>query len=189
MLLCPGCKNEYQEGNKLCPDCNLELVEVDFILCQNCGESVESNHKYCPHCGTILEDSISEILDECENHHGKPSIGICVVCGKPVCIDCAKHSAKRIFCDKDEHLEVYGDYVLVSTCATEYEAQTIKSIIEMSGISAVLFSQKDHVFFSNVGDMAIVNVMVPKEDADKALEIVEQLNNEKGDQIIEDENE
>jgi hypothetical protein len=189
MLLCPGCKSEYEKGMKICPDCNLELAEVNLITCQNCGENVESSFKYCLHCGLILDDSISDIHDECENHPGIDSIGICVICGKPVCDTCAKLSEKRVFCEQDEHLKIYEDYVLVSVCTTDYEAQMMKSVIEMSGIDCILFSQKDHVFSTNIGDTAIVNVMVPKEDANKALEIVERMNNEKGDEITEDENE
>ncbi len=189
MLICPGCKCEYQEGMKTCPDCNLDLLDVDLITCQNCGENIESNFKYCLHCGFVLEDSKSEIHDECENHPGVASIGACVVCGKPVCKQCAKHSGKRIFCDRDEHLKIYGDFVLVSTCATEYEAQTLKSIIDMAGIECVLFSQKDHVFFSNVGNTAIVNVMVPKEDAEKVFKLIEEMDKENGDQRESNENE
>jgi hypothetical protein len=189
MLLCPGCKSEYEKGTKVCPDCDMELEEVDLITCQNCGENIESKFKYCLHCGFILQDSKSDIQDECENHPGVNSIAVCVICGKPVCKTCAKLFDKRVFCEKDDHVRIYEDYVLVSVCSTDYEAQMTKSLLELSEIDCVLFSQKDHVFFTNVGDTAIVNVMVPKEDANKAFEIIEEMNKDKGDQITEDENE
>ena len=79
MLLCPGCRSEYEAGTQFCPDCNLELIDVDLITCQNCGESIESLYKYCHHCGLILRDSKSEIDDECENHPGRTAVGICSV--------------------------------------------------------------------------------------------------------------
>jgi len=189
MLLCPGCKSEYQAGIKICPDCNLELQEVDLISCPNCEENSESKFKYCPNCGMILDGSVSDVHDECDNHPGVEAIGACVVCGKPVCGQCAKHSGRRLFCEKDEHLQIYGDYALVATSATEYEAQMIKAIIEMSGINCVLFSQKDHVFFTNIGDTAIVNIMVPKEDAEKAIQIINDMNKDKGEEEAENENE
>lgn len=187
MLICPSCKNEYISGVKSCPDCGVDLIEVDLINCDNCDEKIDSKFKYCIHCGFILKGSKSDISDECENHAGKPAIGICVICGKPVCNSCAKISNNRIFCEKDEHLQVYGDYVLVKTFSTEYEAQMIKSLIEIAGINCVLFSQKDHVFFTNIGETSIINLMVPKEDAEKAIQIIEELNQSKGDNIIENE--
>ncbi|HEY9188772.1 MAG TPA: zinc ribbon domain-containing protein [Ignavibacteria bacterium] len=187
MLMCPGCKSEYVSGVKVCPECGLELINVDLVVCDNCEEEIDSNFKYCLHCGFILKKSKSDISDECENHPGKNAIGICVICGKPVCAECAKISNKRIFCEKDEHLQIYGDYVLIKTFSTEYEAQMIKSLIEMAGIECVLFSQKDHVFFSNIGDTAIVNLMVPKEYANKAFELIDELNKTKGDDLNYDE--
>ena len=31
MLICPKCKNEYQEGYKICSDCKEELIEIPDI--------------------------------------------------------------------------------------------------------------------------------------------------------------
>jgi hypothetical protein len=32
MLTCPKCKCEYQEGYKICSDCNEELIEIPDVL-------------------------------------------------------------------------------------------------------------------------------------------------------------
>ncbi len=32
MLICPVCKSEYQEGNKICSDCKCELTEIPAII-------------------------------------------------------------------------------------------------------------------------------------------------------------
>ena len=32
MLICPNCKNEFEEGYKICSDCKCELIEIPDVV-------------------------------------------------------------------------------------------------------------------------------------------------------------
>ncbi|QHQ61106.1 hypothetical protein Ana3638_10285 [Anaerocolumna sedimenticola] len=34
MLICPVCKNEYQEGYKTCSDCKCDLIEIPDVIAE-----------------------------------------------------------------------------------------------------------------------------------------------------------
>jgi hypothetical protein len=175
MPICPKCKAEYEKGIKTCHDCNVDLEDIILVECHNCNESVNQIIGYCPHCGFALFEDEPEYKKECDNHPEASAIGVCVVCGKPVCDECARIDKKKIFCDNDEHVRIFEDWAVVFTCGAEYEAQMVKANVEMAGIECMVFSQKDNVFFTNIGDTAIINVMVPKEKINEAEEIIEQI--------------
>jgi len=50
----------------------------------------------------------------------------------------------------------------------------LKANIESAGIPCVVFSTKDHSYFMTVG-FGIVKVLVPKEQKDIAMKIIEDL--------------
>jgi hypothetical protein len=175
MPICPKCKAEYEQGIEKCNECGVELENIVLIECSNYNESVNQTIGFCPHCGFALFEDDSDFKKECDVHPESSAIGVCVVCGKPVCEECAVIEEKRIFCGNDEHVKIFGDWAVVYTCGTEYEAQMIKSNVEMSGINCMVFSQKDNVFFTNIGNTAVINVMVPKENINEAEEIIDQI--------------
>jgi hypothetical protein len=175
MPICPKCRSEYEKGIEVCAECQVELEDIILIECGNCHESVNQLIGYCPHCGYSVEGEDSEYAKECDNHPDSNAIGACVVCGKPVCEKCSAIHNKKIFCDNDEHVRIFGDWAVVFSCGTEYEAQMVKANVEMAGIQCMVFSQKDNVFFTNIGDTAVINVMVPKEKINEAEEIIEQI--------------
>jgi hypothetical protein len=174
MPTCPKCLTEYNEGILVCADCNVELENIVFIECSNCKEKVDQLLPFCPHCGYTLEGSKSDSPVECEEHHDNLAIGICVICGKPVCSECALLEDGKIFCQNDEHVEIFEDWAVVYTCEAEYEAQMVKSNLEMTGLKAMIFSQRDSVFYGNIG---YINVMVPKIDVTEAEKVIEKINN------------
>lgn len=55
----------------------------------------------------------------------------------------------------------YEDWIVVYRTGTDYEADLVRDRLDDAGISAVVFTQRDHAFNLNVGDLAPVNVMVP----------------------------
>ena len=189
MPYCPVCGYEYEEGIQICPDCNSPLEESNPIVCENCDELITERSIYCPNCGHIQFDLLPD--DEiimCEVHSEVEAIGCCVICGKAVCADCAVEQNNRLFCNQDEHIKVAENWVVVFTTNLEYEAEMVRANLEGAGIPCLVFSQRDHAYGVAIGDMAIVNVMVQKENLKEAKEYLDQLDLF-GDNFDEDEEE
>ncbi len=67
----------------------------------------------------------------------------------------------------------YEDWISVYRTGTDYEADLIRDRLDDAGISAVVFTQRDHAFNLNVGDLAPVNVMVPPDQVERARALLE----------------
>lgn len=175
MSYCPKCLAEYREGIDKCIDCNIALAEGVPIFCENCKEQVSETDVFCDSCGVIQPRVTSDDLPECDTHPDHNAIGGCVLCGKPVCVDCAKHRDGRIYCEDDDHYNVHLGYVVAVTTSTDYQAEMFRANLEGAGIRALIFNQHDHVYFVNMGSLAVVNVMVPHSQIDDARQIIEAL--------------
>jgi hypothetical protein len=175
MAYCPNCLTEYQAGVEECADCRIALVEGAPTFCPACGEYVLDEDTFCDNCGVLLPREGRPEEPECELHPDRPAAGGCVICGKPVCTECAKHRDGRFYCDSDDHYDVHQGYVTAVTTATDYEAEMIRANLEGAGINALIFNQRDHVYFLNLGSMALVNIMVPRQQIDQAQDIIEAL--------------
>lgn len=66
------------------------------------------------------------------------------------------------------------DWVSIFRTSTDYEADLVRDRLDDGGIPAVVLTQRDHAFNLNVGDLAAVHVMVPPEQADEAVSLLEQ---------------
>lgn len=66
----------------------------------------------------------------------------------------------------------YQDWIVVFKTGTDYEADLVRDRLDDAGIPAVVFTQRDHAFNLNVGDLAAVNVMVPPDQADQARAVL-----------------
>ncbi len=180
MSYCPQCQTEYQAGVAECVDCGIPLVEGTPVFCFNCQEPVSANDTFCNNCGVLLEEIPGDETPECENHPDRDAVGGCVICGKPLCEDCAREQNGRVFCESDEHLNVHQGFVVVYTTSTDYEAEMIKANLDGAGIHALIFNQHDHVYFTTMGMLALVNVMVPRAQLEEAREIIEALLKDEG---------
>lgn len=67
----------------------------------------------------------------------------------------------------------YQNWVTVFTSGTDYEADLVRDRLDDQGIPAVVFTQRDHAFNLTVGDLAAVRVMVPPDEAQKAVDLIE----------------
>jgi len=193
MKYCPSCHTEYQDSATTCADCQVPLV--DFVpFCKRCDGDIAERDIFCPHCGVLLPGRITNENDvpECEDHPSQPAVGMCVVCGKPICRESVQKIAGKLFCRDDSHVKLYHDYALLYRTSTEYEAAMIKANLEGTGIPVSVFSQSDHVYFVTMGDLAVVNIMVPKTRIHEAQELLKNLLSSKtpfGDETIEFEDE
>ncbi|WP_263788551.1 DUF2007 domain-containing protein [Salinibacter grassmerensis] len=68
----------------------------------------------------------------------------------------------------------HEEWASVFRTSTDYEADLVRDRLDDSGIPAVVLTQRDHAFNLTVGDLASVHVMVPPEQADKAVSLLEE---------------
>ncbi|MGA9365736.1 MAG: zinc ribbon domain-containing protein [Bacteroidota bacterium] len=188
MPYCPSCGYEYTRGIMNCPDCGEELVASEPTFCDNCDEQIDADAQYCPHCGIVFEKDEVESPIHCETHPTVTAVGVCIICGKPVCRDCATSKKGKVFCENDEHVKIHQKWAVLCSTSAEYEAEMVRANLEIAGIKALVFSQVDHAYFIPMSRLAIVNVMVPKEKLGKAREVLHRLKGvEEGDEFLDDE--
>jgi hypothetical protein len=68
----------------------------------------------------------------------------------------------------------HEDWVSIFRSSTDYEADLVRDRLDDRGIPAVVLTQRDHAFNLTVGDLASVHVMVPPEQADDAVALLEE---------------
>jgi hypothetical protein len=164
MPYCKECGYEYAAGIRVCPDCQAPLVEGEQALCDSCEEPIVGEATFCPHCGVLLGWSAEAIKDiMCATHVERPAVGRCVICVTPVCAKCAVKKQGKHFCSNDEHVKMAFDWAVACTTGTQYEAEMIKANLEGAGIAAMVFSHSDRMFPSTIGNLAEIEVMVPKD--------------------------
>ena len=62
MKQCPSCKKNYNNEDKFCPVCGMEVKPVEISedipsqvrFCQTCGKSVNGDAQFCPACGASV---------------------------------------------------------------------------------------------------------------------------------------
>jgi hypothetical protein len=72
-------------------------------------------------------------------------------------------------------------WVVVFTSDKQYEVQMIKDELESADIKATILSQKDSNF-PVPGDLAVIKLLVPKEDASAAINFINELKNSPNDE-------
>jgi hypothetical protein len=89
--------------------------------------------------------------------------------GIKVCPDCGTPLVDEL--NEDE-------WVVVYTSDKLYEIQMLKAELDGADIKATVLSQKDSNF-PVTGDLAVVKLMVPKEDAESAVNFINEIKNSK----------
>jgi hypothetical protein len=142
--------------------------------CRRCRSVLEQRATFCPHCGAVQDAPSSHSL-ECENHSGQPVVGLCIVCGKPVCGDCASTIAGRFVCEESAHKTVAEQWSVVHVCTFPFEGDMVVQNLLNAGYTAKLFSFRDHIGLRWVQDADRVQVFVPHHQRTAALELLKQL--------------
>ena len=68
----------------------------------------------------------------------------------------------------------YEGWISIFECSTDFEADLVRDRLDEEGVAAVVFTQRDHSFNLNVGDLAAVHVMVRPEDEAAARAVAAQ---------------
>lgn len=183
MSYCPSCLTEYRDDALQCADCGIALVPGPLLRCPACEEPISSDDVFCDTCGTLVLPEDAPNLPDCEAHAGVAAVAGCVVCGIPLCEECMTEADGKHFCRKDEHVVVQQGYAIVFRTANEYEADMLVANLQGADIPALVFNQHDHSYFVGVGALALVNVMVPAHQTRQALEIIEAIMSESGEDL------
>lgn len=72
------------------------------------------------------------------------------------------------------------DWIIVYTCNETYVAEMVKSNLSGADIDSIILAQKDTSYPVTGGDLAVVKLLVKKNDADQALDIINDIS-ESGD--------
>lgn len=143
--------------------------------CSHCNAILTTDSYFCAYCGFIVPNALQENPFECENHSAQIAIAVCVVCGKPVCGDCAIAKDQKFFCDSSEHIKIDGEYAVIHSCESEFEMDMIRQNLLQAGIRSLSFSFYDHIgTYWNPGH-ALVQVRVLQSQANQATDILRNL--------------
>ncbi len=78
-------------------------------------------------------------------------------------------------------------WVSIFTSSTDYEADMVRDRLDSAGVTAAVFTQRDHALSLTVGDLARVYVMVPPEMVEDARRVLaEHLTDEELDSAAEE---
>jgi hypothetical protein len=93
--------------------------------------------------------------------------------GITICADCEIELISKE--DFELNLVHHEDWITIYSTDVIYEAEMIKANLTGADIDAVILSQKDKNFPSS-GDLSIIKILVKKEDADDAKQIISDIN-------------
>lgn len=106
--------------------------------CLQCGEEVRDHAPACPVCGAVASGVAPA---DCEIHAGVPAVALCVVCGKPVCGDCAVRSDGRFTCDVSSHKTMAAETSVLTVCSSPFEADLIRENLRQAGLDVLQFDR------------------------------------------------
>jgi len=127
---------------------------------------------FCASCGCFLRSNEDV---ECEHHPGAVAVGVCVVCGKPVCGDCSVTRGGKMYCEDVAHSQMDADFIKLAVVANEFEADIIAKNLSLNGVPERHFAAKNFSQFFLVAGALPVSVFVKKEAAAEAKQLLKEL--------------
>jgi len=142
------------------------------MICPRCHASNDGEALFCAACGHGLR---AHDVVECENHSGTIAIGICVVCGKPVCGDCSTSEGNKMYCDDMTHSQLTTAHIKLGAVATEFEADMIAKNLSLNGVPALQYSTKKFSQLCSLTDDRSVSIFVRTESIEEARRLIEDM--------------
>jgi len=139
------------------------------MKCRACGAESPVGVFFCSCCGRPLAEG--EPI-ECENHVGVRAAGVCVLCGKPVCGDCASSEGGRTFCEDVSHRRLTKTHSLLGRASSEGEAELIAKNLQAAGISVAVFPGRSFFYLSRLTGEERTAIYTAKEEIPDAVRII-----------------
>jgi len=105
--------------------------------------------------------------------------------GVTICPDCGVHLVDESLLEEPEDW-TEENWEVVFTSSKDYEVEMLKDNLENAGITATILRQADRNFPAP-GDLAIIKLLVRSEDVNAALDFIQNLNSESGEEDEEEE--
>lgn len=131
------------------------------VTCDRCA-AVYTGADWCPSCGRTPAPV------PCEG--GGDTRERCVLCGTAVCGD--GRSAAPARCARHASIPIIEQWAQVYSATSDIDGTLVAENLRAEGIDAQVYSQKDDIFPVDLGELAIVRVMVPVWEFEQALEVV-----------------
>jgi hypothetical protein len=138
-------------------------ISEQAYQCERCGAEYAGGEG-CPICG-LLRAAVP-----CDGEAGETRFR-CVICEAPIC-GAEPEGTRPAVCELHEGIPVMEAWAQVYTTSDDIEANLIVQNLQSEGVDAELFSQKDGIFPVDLGELAIVRVMVPTWEYQGAIEII-----------------
>jgi Putative prokaryotic signal transducing protein len=144
---------------------SVETPEIS-TTCPRCGAEYTGGDDSCPVCG-LLHAPVP-----CDERPGEQARFRCVLCGRATCT--AEPAANRAaVCEEHASVPVIESWAQVYSTGDGIEAGLIAQNLQAEGIDAQVYDQKDdNAFPVDLGELAIVRVLVPVWDFAEALDLV-----------------
>jgi hypothetical protein len=144
--------------------------------CNNCSTQLRDGQKFCGACGTFIDTSEENILKvECETHPNHRAVGLCVICGKPVCSDCVVMNEGKSLCADPEHRMVLQEWCIMQQLDSEFEAGALVRNLADGGIEVKTYSLHDHIATHWLTENHVL-LFVRKLEIEKAKALLKELN-------------
>lgn len=140
--------------------------------CDRCGQPRASSEVDCAVCGRILPGT--EVVG-CEVHEGIDAVACCVVCGKPLCGDCAVWTGSKFLCNVPAHRDIADGWEVVARCSSVFEADMIIANLRQGEFKPVAFSPGEFTVSFWHSGLSTARVFVRKDECEGARKLLQAL--------------
>jgi predicted RNA-binding Zn-ribbon protein involved in translation (DUF1610 family) len=174
MARCASCDYEYDDTVASCPECE---AAAETFRCERCTQEYHDADA-CPACGAL------RLAVPCDEHPEQGAEGRCVFCGRAICDGPAPGRDDPWVCEEHRAIPLIGGWAQVYSTTGEFEAQLLRENLRAEGVEAQIYSQKDHMYPVDFGELSIVRLMVPVWEYNAALGIIRSHMDREGEVVF-----